>query len=161
MLYPKNKNFLLLLTFVFFLSASISALVAKEVAPINTGESGIAIKSYDVVAYFSEGAPVEGTAEFSHRWMEVEWRFSSQAHLDLFKENPGKYAPQYGGYCAWAVSNGYTAPVDPEAWKIVEGKLYLNYNEKIRKKWLKNQDELIKKADENWPGLVEPSSEKG
>jgi YHS domain-containing protein len=161
MLFSKNKNIPLLLTFVLFLNASISALVAKEVAAINKGKSEVAIKGYDVVAYSSEGAPIEGIANFSHRWMDAEWRFSSQENLDLFKKNPEEYAPQYGGYCAWAVSQGYTAPVDPEAWKIVEGKLYLNYNAKIRKKWLKNQNELIEKADENWPGIVKPSSEKG
>jgi YHS domain-containing protein len=158
MMFSKNKNVPLLFSFVFLLNASISNLIAKEVAQINTGDSEVAIRGYDVVAYFTIGEAVEGAADYSHRWMEAEWRFSSQSHLDLFREDPEKYAPQYGGYCAWAVSRGYTAPIDPQAWKIVGEKLYLNYNAKIRKKWLKDRDELIEKANENWPDILKTAS---
>ncbi len=161
MSFSKNKNLSHLFFFLLFLCAPINGLLAKGVAPINAGDSEIAIKGYDVVAYFTEGEAVEGIVDYSYRWMEAEWFFSNQAHLNLFKEAPEKYAPQYGGYCAWAVSQGYTAPVDPQAWEIVEGKLYLNYNAKIRQKWLKKQDELIEKADENWPNLVKSAARKG
>ena len=94
-----------------------------------------AVRGYDVVAYFTQGRPVEGERKFIHKWMGTEWRFASAKHRDLFAENPEKYAPQYGGWCAWAVSQGYTASVDPEAWRIVDGKLYLNYSKSVQALW--------------------------
>ena len=75
---------------------------------------------------------MEGERKFTHKWMGTEWRFASAKHRDLFAENPEKYAPQYGGWCAWAVSQGYPASVDPEAWRIVDGKLYLNYSKSVQ-----------------------------
>ena len=89
---------------------------------------GVAIDGTDPVAYFTDGRPAQGSSDFEHEWMGATWRFVSAAHRDLFAADPAKYAPQYGGYCAWAVSQGYTAKIDPAAWKIVDGKLYLNYS---------------------------------
>ncbi len=115
---------------------------------------GKAIKGYDPVAYFTEGKPVEGKSDFTHTWMGATWRFVSAANRDKFAAMPDKFAPQYGGYCAWAVSQGYTASTDPDAWKIVDGKLYLNYSKGIQQRW---QDggphKLIVAGDKHWPKL--------
>lgn len=113
-----------------------------------------AIRGYDPVAYLSEGKPVEGSPNFSHEWNGAQWLFASADNLEMFKEDPERYAPQYGGYCAYAVANGYTAKTEPEAWTIVEDKLYLNYSLGVRKKWSKDIAGNIKKADSNWPGVL-------
>jgi YHS domain-containing protein len=101
-------------------------------APVYTGIlNNVAVSGYDPVAYFTDGKPVKGNAKFATNYKGAEFRFASANHLAAFKANPAKYAPQYGGYCAWAVSQGYTASADPSVWKIVGGKLYLNYNQEI------------------------------
>lgn len=112
-----------------------------------------AVKGYDVVAYFTDGKPVEGKSDFSYEWGGTTWRFASAEHRDMFKADPGKYAPQYGGFCAWAVSQGYTAKIEPEAWKIVDGKLYLNYSKDVQEQWQQDVPGNITKADTNWPGI--------
>jgi YHS domain-containing protein len=121
-----------------------SILLAKE---------KLIIRGYDPVAYFTTGKPVKGIEDFEYQWMNAMFRFSSKENLDLFKKDPEKYSPQYGGYCAYAVSQNYTASVDPEAWDIVNGKLYLNYSKSVQKKWREKRDEYIASADKNWPGL--------
>jgi YHS domain-containing protein len=103
------------------------ALPAAAGGVVNASFTGTAIEGYDPVAYFNEGRPVEGKSEFSQEWMDATWYFASAENRDLFAADPEKYAPQYGGYCAWAVSQGYTANIDPQAWKVVDDKLYLNY----------------------------------
>jgi YHS domain-containing protein len=117
-------------------------------------EKGVAIKGTDPVAYFIEEQAVKGNPQFSYEWAGTTWWFKSVKNRDLFIEEPDKYAPQYGGFCAWAVSNNYTASIDPEAWTIVEGKLYLNYNKNIQNKWTKKMTENILKADSNWPNIA-------
>jgi hypothetical protein len=139
-----------------WLALAASAATAHAVSPVNTNWRGIAIQGYDPVAYFSDGKPVEGSSDFTTRWRDATWRFASAAHRDLFAADPVKYAPQYGGYCAYAVSQGYTAGIDPEAWKIVDGKLYLNYSKDIQATWEKDVPGYIAKADENWPKLIAP-----
>lgn len=119
---------------------------------INT-EGGPAVRGTDVVAYFSEGKPVAGSPQFTHQWNGAEWRFASAANRDAFAADPAKYAPQYGGFCAWAVSQNYTAPIDPDAWKIVDGKLYLNYSRFVQLRWQLDTQGNISKADANWPKL--------
>lgn len=114
-----------------------------------------AVGGYDPVAYFTSGKPVEGSKAFEHKYKDATWRFASAENLAAFKADPAKYAPQYGGYCAWAVSQGYTAKGDPKAWKVVNGKLYLNYNLDIQKKWEKDVPGLIAKGDTNWPKVLE------
>ena len=116
-------------------------------------EDGAAIGGYDPVAYFAGGMPTEGSSEFEHRWMDATWHFASAANRDVFAADPGKYAPQYGGYCAWAVSQGYTASTDPFAWRIVDGKLYLNYSRGIQRRWEHNIRRNIANGDKNWPGI--------
>jgi hypothetical protein len=116
---------------------------------------GIAIKGYDPVAYHKDSKPVKGSGEYEFKWKDAKWRFASAEHRDLFEANPENYAPRYGGYCAWAVSQGYTASVDPKnAWSIVEGKLYLNYDVEVKGKWEKDIPGNITKADANWPGVL-------
>jgi hypothetical protein len=117
--------------------------------------SATAVGGYDPVAYFTEGKPVAGKKEISFTWRGVSWRFANEKNLETFKAKPETYAPQYGGYCAWAVSQGYTAKGDPRAWSIVDGKLYLNYNADVKKTWDKDTSGNITKADTNWPKVLE------
>jgi YHS domain-containing protein len=116
---------------------------------------GTAIDGTDPVAYFTEGRPVEGSSDFTHEWNGATWRFSSEENRATFAASPEKYAPQYGGYCAWAVSQGYTASTDPEAWKIVDGKLYLNYNKSVQQTWEGDIPGNIAAADGNWPKVLD------
>lgn len=109
-----------------------------------------AIGGYDVVAYFKESKPVKGITEFNVMYKGVKWLFANKTNADLFKANPEKYEPQYGGYCAYGCSRGYKAKTSHDAWTIVDGKLYLNYNTDVRDSWNKDQQGYIKKADANW-----------
>jgi YHS domain-containing protein len=117
-------------------------------------DAGIAIRGADPVAYFTQGAYVPGSAEYEYEWGNATWQFASEEHLELFAANPEQYAPQYGGFCAWAVSQGYTAPVDPNAWRIVDGKLYLNYDQSVQARWEQDIPGNIASADDNWTGLL-------
>ncbi|MBT5455487.1 MAG: YHS domain protein [Rhodospirillaceae bacterium] len=114
----------------------------------------VAIEGTDPVAYFTQGKPVEGSKEFTHKWGEANWRFASARNRDLFKTDPEKYAPQFGGWCAFAVSQGYTASIEPEAWSIVDGKLYLNYSVSVRKQWQADVPGNIQKGIQNWPRVA-------
>lgn len=134
-------------------SAGMTALAADRVDVINRDRSSLALKGYDPVAYFQQGRSVKGTSLFSYRWMDSTWHFASAESRDLFASDPQKYAPQYGAYCSWAVSRGYTADTDPDAWKIVDGKLYLNYSKSVQRKWETDIPGNIRKADGNWPSL--------
>ena len=135
--------------------SSNSSQITEQVStkPVFT-EDGIAIRGTDPVAYFKESKAVQGSSEFEYEWMGVKWQFSTEENRDLFASNPEEYAPQYGGYCAWAVSQGYTASIDPQAWKIVDGKLYLNYSQDVQKRWSKDIPGNIAKADANWEAGV-------
>lgn len=129
---------------------------AFSAEPINTTWFGnLAVDGYDTVAYFTDGKAIEGDKEYQTEWMGANWRFASAEHMSLFLENPEKYAPQYGGYCAYAVSNNDLAGIDPEQFHIHEGKLYLNYNAAIQQEWLPEKLERIEAADKNFPGLVD------
>lgn len=117
-------------------------------------DGGAAIRGYDAVAYHTEGRPVRGRAEFTHRWNGATWRFASVANRDRFAADPGRYAPAYGGFCAFAVSEGYTAPIDPHAWRIVDGRLFLNYDRAVQRRWEADIPGRIRRGDENWPRLA-------
>lgn len=125
---------------------------AETVAPV-FAEDGVAIRGTDPVAYFTDGRAVQGDAAIHADWNGARWLFASDDHRALFVADPAAYAPQFGGYCAWAVAEGYTAPIDPEAWKIVGGKLYLNYSRSVQKKWQRDVPGNISRAQTNWPGL--------
>jgi len=124
--------------------------------PLNTTWIGnLAIEGYDTVAYFTDGEAVEGRKEYQTEWMNANWRFATDEHLHMFLANPEKYAPQYGGYCAYAVSNNGLADIDPEQFHIYEDKLYLNYKARILQEWLPEKLERIEAANENFPNLVD------
>ena len=132
----------------------VAATPAQATAPVYTGYfSNLAVSGYDAVAYFTEGKPVKGNRSITHKYMGAVWQFSSEENEALFVANPAKYAPQYGGYCAWAVSQGYTASADPTKWKVVGGKLYLNYDAAVQARWEKDIPGFIKAVDKNWPGI--------
>lgn len=136
-------------------SLGILAMPALAKAYFDTGTfNNVAVSGYDPVAYFTQGKAVEGDKKYRTTYKEAEFRFSSQAHLDEFIAMPEKYAPQYGGYCAYAVANGYTASTDPEAFSVVNGKLYLNFNKSVRDRWSQDIPGNIAKADANWPGVL-------
>jgi YHS domain-containing protein len=142
----------LLVTAMLVLGLSLAG-PALALDPVYSNWRGLALSGYDPVAYFTDGKPVPGSASFTLEWMGATWRFASAEHRDAFTANPLLYAPQYGGYCAWAVSQDRTASSDPEAWRIVDGKLYLNYSRDVQKQWETDVPGNIRKADTNWPGL--------
>ena len=123
---------------------------ATYTAPFsNVGASG-----YDVVAYFTDGRPVRGAQQFRTTHNGTEYRFASAEHLALFQAAPARYLPQFGGYCAWAVSQGYTASADPRQWRVVDGKLYLNYNAEIQQRWAQDVSGNISRGNANWPSVL-------
>lgn len=141
-----------------FAAATLSPLGAPPASAASeiqkTFIGGVAIDGIDPVAYFREGRAVEGSSTFTHRWKDAEWRFKNAANRDAFKADPAAFAPQFGGYCAWAVSQGYTAGVDPQAWTIDNGKLYLNNSLGIRERWDANRADNIAKGYNNWPKVL-------
>lgn len=132
-----------------------TAFAMLKPAPVNASRWRGAIKGYDPVAYFTAGKPVKGASKYSYEWMGATWYFASPEHRDTFAKTPEKYAPQYGGYCAYAVSQGNVAAIDPRAWKIVAGKLYLNYSLRVQKLWEADIPGHIAHADDNWPKLLQ------
>lgn len=136
--------------------ALLLAGTAHASGPVHTGWfSDVAVDGYDVVAYFTRGKPVEGSAEYSTEWNGAEWHFANAGHLECFQENPERYAPAYGGYCAYAVAEGDTAAGDPTHWTIHDGRLYLNYNDEIQARWEADRGAYIAAADDNWPEVAE------
>ena len=129
-------------------SLHASAALAGEL--INAKPGGLAVKGYDVVAYFTQERAVQGSEDFEHEWRGVRWRFASPEHLDAFSEAPESYAPRYGGYCSGGMALGNRAPVDPEAFAIVDGKLYLNFSKAVMHEFKANSEEKIEQADANW-----------
>lgn len=136
------------------MTLTLAAGSAWAAEPVNTNGSPLALGGYDVVAYFTEGKPVAGQAGHEAHWNGARWRFASTDNRERFLKEPERFAPRYGGYCAYAVSRGYTAPVAPEAWRIVDSKLYLNYSKDVQKLWEREIPANIKKADTNWPGVL-------
>jgi YHS domain-containing protein len=113
---------------------------------------GVAINGFDAVSYFLDSAAIKGSKIFTYTWNNVEWRFSNQRNLEAFKSNPERYAPQFGGFCAYGVADDHKAPTQPNAFTIYEGK-YLNYNTKVMDLWRKDMNGYIQKAEENWIDL--------
>jgi len=141
-----------------YLMAALLLFIANNVTAadeFNTTFFGnLALEGYDAVAYFTEQRPVKGSREFQMSWKDANWRFASAANLATFREDPERYAPQYGGYCAWAVSQNDTAGIDPSVFAIHDGKLYLNYNEEIGARWQADKEAFIRDADQYWPQLL-------
>ncbi|MFG6102271.1 YHS domain-containing (seleno)protein [Leptothoe sp. EHU-05/26/07-4] len=138
-------------------AASVAAAI-PTVFSDPQAEDNLAIRGYDPVAYFTVGAPVEGSGDYAYEWNGATWRFSSAANKELFASNPEAYAPQYGGYCAKALSEGNLASTVPEAWDIVDGKLYLNYSLDVQTQWKGDIPGNISKADSKWPSILETAN---
>lgn len=144
---------IVLIAAVFALA--IAALSGAALEPqVNQSRRGLAMDGYDPVAYFTDARPVRGLAPYEMRWNDATWRFASAANLEAFKNDPERYAPQFGGYCAYAVSRGYTANGDPRVWKIVDRRLYLNYSTGAQTLWEKDVRGNIAKGRRHWPAVL-------
>ncbi|MEQ1809943.1 MAG: YHS domain-containing (seleno)protein [Terricaulis sp.] len=149
------RKLLTAIAFATVAAFSVGAPAYADQAPIYTGIlSRVAVSGYDPVAYFTDGRPVRGIEQYRISHQGYEYRFASAEHLAAFRANPARYLPQYGGYCAWAVSQGYTASADPTNWRIVDGKLYLNYNDEVQRRWEADIPGHIRSANANWPGVL-------
>ena len=148
--------FSLLVAVSLLISTSMSGTAFAGSKPlVNTlGSPGIAIKGYDPVAYFEKGGPRKGKAQFSLQHGGVRWRFESAENMAKFQADPSKYTPAYGGYCAYGVAQGYLVKIEPDAWSIRDGKLYLNYDKSVQRLWEKRPERYISKANTKWPKLT-------
>ncbi len=136
-----------------FLMLMLFPLAALGAGELNLDSSGLALKGYDPVAYFTEQKPVQGKPGFSAKHEGATYRFASAANRDAFAAAPAKYAPQYGGYCAYGVASGYKVSIEPDAWTIHDGKLYLNYSQSVRRRWSSDIPGYVRKAEEQWPQI--------
>lgn len=127
-----------------------SCTTSDNFRQVSSTAENIAIRGFDTVAYFVENGAVKGNPQYEFVWNGAKWLFANRENLEKFKQDPERYAPQFGGFCSWAVSHGYTAEGDPEAWKVVDGKLYLNYSQKVKEKWEGEQEKLIEEGNKNW-----------
>ncbi len=135
-----------------FIALALAAAFAPPArADQFNARGGLAIGGYDPVAYFTQGRARRGANMHYLDWADSRWLFLSAAHRDAFAADPERYAPRYGGWCAYGMANGYKAPIDAEAWSIVDGRLYLNYSKSIRRTWLDDVPGFLAKADANWP----------
>ena len=134
---------------------AICCLSVLAIDPIYTGFfSNRAIQSHDTVAYFTEGRPVKGKKKYTRKYKNADWLFSSEENMNMFVANPEKYAPQYGGYCAYAVAQGSAASIEPDQFTVYKGKLYLHCSQLINERWAANKDWFIAEADKHWPNLL-------
>lgn len=140
-----RKNILIVLFSIFVQSTFAQTQVFNS--------AGIAINGYDAVAYFVDNKPTQGSEQFSFAWQGVKWLFASESNRKAFQLNPEKYAPQFGGFCAYGTMQNHLSPTEPAAFTIVNEKLYLNYNQKVKTLWLKDTTEYIRKAEINWMSL--------
>lgn len=153
MIFQRSRTtFAALWIAILALTVAAPAIAAQA---INTNGSNYAIGGYDPIAYFSDGKAVKGGRKYSHEWGGKIWRFRSKANREKFASMPEKYAPAYGGYCAFGVSQGYTVRIDPRAFTIEHGKLYLNYSKGIKKRFDTDRAGYIAKANANWPALAQ------
>jgi hypothetical protein len=130
------------------------AALAGEPKPAVNVNGTLALDGYDPVAYMTDGRPVKGMPQLTTMWNGAVWRFVSAEHRDVFVKDPERYAPQFGGYCAWAVAHAYTANGDPEVWTVVNGRLYLNYSKRVQKRWEADIPGYITKGHANWPEVL-------
>jgi YHS domain-containing protein len=150
----KSMNFFeVLRTVVLIILVTAVPSAAAAESAVNVDRKGVAIKGYDPVPYFTISKPVKGNKDHIVSWMGAKWRFASAQNRDLFEKDPEKYAPRYGGYCAYGVANNYLVKIDPDAWTVYEGRLYLNYSLSVREQWKEDIPGNIRKADANWPAL--------
>lgn len=143
-----KKTIISVLLTICFLAFSNFVVFATDES--STKVYGVAIKGYDTVAYFTDGRAIRGKSEYLFNWNDASWYFSKSENRDLFAANPERYAPQFGGHCAYGLAKGKLVAADPEEWTIVDGKLYMKYNRSFRDTWRQNKIASIKKAEENW-----------
>jgi len=141
-------------TIFAILAATIATPVFASNPPIFVNSNNIAINGYDTVAYFTVSEPVSGLPQLAYKWNGATWLFATTKTLNMFKENPEAYAPQFGGYCAYAAASGALAPTEPDAWTIYEGKLYLNLNLRTRRIWQRDVAGNVAKAEAKWPDIL-------
>lgn len=137
---------------MMFTGAFVTVVVSIQAiaGAINLDSSGVAIMGYDPVAYFSESGPAMGSGQYTATHDGAVYRFSSAENQASFEADPAKYVPAYGGYCAYGMAQGYKAPIDPQAFTVVDDRLYLNYSTGVRDTWQSDIPGYIAKADENW-----------
>ena len=140
------------LLFVTLALISICTVATAQKSPVYAPK-GLALEGYDAVAFFAQGKPVKGSSLYAFQWNGAQWLFVDKADLESFKKMPEKYAPQYGGYCAYGAAQGHKAPVEIDTWSIVGNKLYLNYSQKVKTTWVKDQGAFIESANKNWPQI--------
>jgi YHS domain-containing protein len=131
---------------------SICSVVSAQKSPVYAPK-GIALDGYDAVDFFTQGKPVKGSSAYSLQWNGAKWLFAEKANLESFQKAPEKYAPQYGGYCAYGAAQGHKASTEIDTWTITGNKLYLNYDQKVKSTWLKDEKSYIATADKNWPQI--------
>jgi hypothetical protein len=132
----------------------VAGAAAYQKSQVNVSRGDLALQGYDAVAYWTSGQATLGNPSFEHRWNNAVWRFSTAENREQFTRVPARYAPEFGGYCSYAVSRGYTANIDPNAWRIVDGRLYLNYSKRVQKLWEEDVPGNIAKGRQNWPGVL-------
>lgn len=140
--------------FITGLASVAIGSAARADAPMFFTQGGVAIRGFDTVAYFRNGAPERGSPDISVMWKAASWHFSSHENREAFEANPRAFAPQFGGYCAYAVGRGYLTETDPSTWRIVEDKLYLVHSPDVARLWLQDIPGNIALAEENWPGVL-------
>ena len=143
---------------VGFVATMLWAAVAFAGVEANTDATGVVLRGYDPVAYFTQGKPVAGDEQFNAEHAGGKYLFSTAANRDAFIANPAKYAPQYGGYCAFGVAEGKKLDIDPNSFTVVDGKLYLNLNPQVLKKWSADTAGYLKKSEPNWPKIRDKSA---
>ena len=148
-----------ILTVVAISAAACGSSTETAFDEVNKTVDGLALRGYDPVAYFDADKAMEGNPQFTYDWNGAKWLFSNMENLEKFRRNPEAFAPQFGGYCAFAVSKGYTANGDPNAWKVVNGKLYLNYSPDVKKMWEAEQEQRIRQGEANWEGFKKKKPE--
>lgn len=137
--------------FIFAFAVVLAACSSDKKTSEIFSVDGQAIRGFDAVAFHSQSKAVQGSKEYAYRWKDSEWLFENKANRDSFQTKPERYAPQYGGYCAYGTAEGHKAPTDTDTWTIYDGKLYFNYNKEVQQLWKKDQGTFIKKADKLWP----------
>ena len=150
-----RRDVVRLMAFGLAAGAALAPGIRGAQARIFTGFiEGVAVGGYDAVSYHTQGEAIVGDPSITLEHEGATWRFATEANREAFAANPQAYAPQYGGHCAWAAAQGYLAQGDPEVWRIVDGRLFLNATEGVNRRWLRNLDAFIEQADANWPGLI-------
>ncbi len=134
---------------------TVTEAPSARIGPMNTTEEGVAISGYDTVAYFTEGHPMKGSAEFRHAWQDSQWYFANEAHRDIFADDPERFAPEFGGFCATGMTYGAVAKADPEVWTIVDDKLYLNFDDYAHEIFHDNVAKNVANAERKWAEKIE------